>query len=749
LRAVLAAHLTETPRPLDELCPDTPPHVSAAIMKALAKSPDGRVATAAEFRDALDSPHAYGRARPRMRRRRVISAAAALLAVAVGGALISRDGGDDAALDSNLVAVAPFDVLGSDLRLWREGLVDLLSRNLDGAGALRTVAPTVVVRRWRGRADVPSATALARRSGARLAVFGTLTRSGTDSVRLAASLLDAGTGRVLTEIELRDVESHTDRLADSVTVAVLRELGRSRPVRAVRGAGVGSRSVPALKAYLQAEQFYRRGGWDSAVAYSERAIALDSTMALAWRRAALARTWRTSKVDSLANRYALRAGALNRGLPPRDSLLIVADSIRGALEAIQIWLADTTHLVTVRRHAATLEELVRRYPDDPEGWYELGDARLHIGSLFGVNPGKALEAFERSIALDSAFAPAYPHTIELGVALRGMAAIRRYAANYRALSPLDTAAWLAAVALDPAADPRAVRRMLDTVSADALYYAISLLHAWPDSAETVLGMCRRLLSGGNRRGQISAADQAAVCVQSQAYHGRLGEAYRTSARYGLQGPDIDWNDVQMALLGMMPADSAARRFANWLRRDLNYAFRALPWWVSRGDTAAISAVVRLADSIARSSPPTVQSVRFAPSAAQAARGYLALTRGDTTEAMRRLPALPDSARCCLHEELLAARLLQKRGRHHEAAQLLLARETPEPMVVAVLWMLERGRVFKRLGDRERAISSYRFVADVWAHADPELQPYVAEARRALEELRAAGRQRARPSPHQK
>ena len=34
----------------------------------------------------------------------------------------------------------------------------LLARNLDGAGPLRTVSPTLVVRRWEGRADRTSAT---------------------------------------------------------------------------------------------------------------------------------------------------------------------------------------------------------------------------------------------------------------------------------------------------------------------------------------------------------------------------------------------------------------------------------------------------------------------------------------------------------------------------------------------------------------------------------------------------------------
>ena len=52
----------------------------------------------------------------------------------------------------------------------------------------------------------------------------------------------------------------------------------------------------------------------------------------------------------------------------------------------------------------------------------------------------------------------------------------------------------------------------------------------------------------------------------------------------------------------------------------------------------------------------------------------------------------------------------------------------------VLATLERGRIAERLGQRDKAIQSYRFVADVWRNADPELQPYVGEARDGLKRV---------------
>ena len=49
-------------------------------------------------------------------------------------------------------------------------------------------------------------------------------------------------------------------------------------------------------------------------------------------------------------------------------------------------------------------------------------------------------------------------------------------------------------------------------------------------------------------------------------------------------------------------------------------------------------------------------------------------------------------------------------------------------------VLDRARLAERLGDRPMAINYYQFAAQAWLHSDPELQPYVAEARTALERL---------------
>ncbi len=160
--------------------------------------------------------------------------------------------------------------------------MDILSRNLDGAGPLRTVPQSVGIKRWQGRADRVSAESFGHRTGAGLVVFGSV-RTASGTVSLRATVLDVARRSAEADLEVRGDTAAIGDLADSLGVRILQVLGRDRPIGAVRQVSIGSRSLPALKAFLYGEQFYRRGLWDSALVYYDQAIAQDSTFALAYR----------------------------------------------------------------------------------------------------------------------------------------------------------------------------------------------------------------------------------------------------------------------------------------------------------------------------------------------------------------------------------------------------------------------------------------------------------------------------------
>jgi serine/threonine-protein kinase len=235
---------------------------------------------------------------------------------------------------------------------------------------------------------------------------------------MIGTVFDARKGRTHIEIDRTDQGAHMDRLADSVSVDVIRALvPTTAPVRLY---SVGTPSLSALKAFLQGEHFLRRFVLDSAIASYDRAVAMDPKFALALRRLQLAIGWNDSggPID-----YFAQAAVLNHGLSPRDSLLVLSDSGLGGRGLV----ADhpSFHSI-IRRRFAALEEAMRRYPEDPEVWYQLGEARFHRGFVVGSSWGDARAAFDRAIALDSGFAPAYIHPVEIALSDGDAESARRY-----------------------------------------------------------------------------------------------------------------------------------------------------------------------------------------------------------------------------------------------------------------------------------------------------------------------------------
>ncbi len=737
-QAVLAAHLTKTARPVREVRPEAPPAVNDAIARALAKDPAQRLHTAAEFRDALGiAVTGTGIAVPRPSPvRRFGIAAVGLVAVAAGAFYLLR-GKPVAALDPNLLAVAPFDAVSSTVAEYREGLVTILSRSLDGAGPIRTISPTVVVRRWAGQSDPTSASALGHSTGAGLVVFGQVVTAGADSVRLSATIYDVRRERPAGEVEVRDERQRIDRIADTLAVRLLRELGRTRPVGAVRFASLGSTSLPAIKLFLQAEQFYRHGQWDSTLAYAQRAVAVDSNFTLALRRIANALGW--SNADDTP--MLLRAGARNHGLAPRESLLVTVDSLSGALSE-----GASAQWPLLRRLAGTIQEAVTRYPEDPEAWYMKGEMAFHRGGQVPPRlPARTgFDAFAKAIELESAFAPAYEHIVDLALGLQEPEAARRYAEAFLHLAP-DRSASLRA-GLDLLAQPEtpspATTAFLDTAPASQVWRVWYYLRSNMDSGEAAVAAARAFTASRHGVDSVDAERQQWTLARTLAYRGHLREAARElwAHRPWLFSSNITAGDL--VTLGGLSADSAAGWLESLLRDGSGWAGLGLGWWASIGDTASLRRYERQAQAESRSAPPGSSNAEFWTYQATTVQPYLALAHRDTTRALTLFASLPDSlCRYCSFDRLKRAQLLSAQKQDREAAALL-----DEPLHDAVfatptvvVWALERGRVNERLGNREKAVESYSFVAAVWRNADPELQPYVTEAKAALARLAKEGR----------
>ncbi|HSD30658.1 MAG TPA: protein kinase [Gemmatimonadales bacterium] len=772
-QAILARRLNDPVPSLHTVRETVPAEIERAITKALAKVPADRFATAEQFIEALGQPATKLRG---VSWRVVRWAALGAMTVAAAAALLVLrfSSAGRVTLDPNLIVVAPFDVRAAGLGLWSEGLVEYLSRSLDGAGELRTVSPSVFLRSWRGPADPASARDLGRRTGARLVVFGSLVQGALDSVRLRATLFDAAGDRPQGEVEVRGDTLAIDRVADSLAVSLLRELGRTRPVAAVRNAPFSAAPLPALKEFLRGEQFYRRGQYDSALTHHARAVSLDTTFALAYKRMSQDIGWGaapTSGAFESADAYAFKAARFNRGLTMRDSLLIAADScLRAAAEgSLTDWVAVNQRQFTVVNEAA------RRFPDDPEVWMALGEASyhhlLHAGYQHPVyvgftgyhgggspfeslgTPAEVLQAFETAIRLDPGFRPAYGHIVDLTMQTGQADLARQYARAYLALNVTERSVTTLTLALllDTARSARPeLSRLIDTIAVGPLFGAAYDLRTWPDSGETAIRLLRAL-----PRGHRSVAGSwppywvdTLIWPQSLAtfllYRGRAGEAYEVY-RPLLSRPNPHswavwfWNPLRdLALLGAIPADTASAAIARSLRPEGIPQRNWLPWWFARRDTIALERMIAQADRAARHTTNALERL-LARYFRAAAAGYLVLLQGDSGSALRDFDALPDTA-CvwvdCSLEKLTLARLLAARGDDRRAGEVLDRWLWIDPSPFFVIARLERARIAEQLGDRDTAIRWYQFVVAAWRHADPELQHQVAEARGGLRRLGA-------------
>jgi TolB-like protein len=327
------------------------------------------------------------------------------------------------------IAVMPFSVSGEGGEVWREGMMDLLSTNLDGVGGLRTIHTRTVLARWRERslddgADLADVLDAARSAGARLALVGSAVALGP-SVRLRAELfdLDEGGETQVGEANVEGPEADILSLVDRLSIDVVQRILRAEDASAVLPSleSLTTSSVPALRAFLEGEALYRRADFAGATLAFKEAVREDSLFAMAHHRLSGSMGW---NLESMAEgaAHGRRARELASRLPSRDSILLDASS-------------RATGSVRDAGGVTDLQALSRQYPDDPEVWYWLGEAYNHTGWKALVPVEEMGAAFERAIALDSVFVPAYIHAIESALSFHDMATARRLLDSFQRHAP--------------------------------------------------------------------------------------------------------------------------------------------------------------------------------------------------------------------------------------------------------------------------------------------------------------------------
>ena len=229
-----------------------------------------------------------------------------------------------------LVAVLPFEIRGGpELEYLQEGMVDLLSRNIDGVAGLRTLAPATVLARLAegddGFVAPERAAALSLSLGAGLYVTGSVFAS-PGTVRLDASVYQAEGSREDEPVSTARVEGSPEDLLGLVDGLSAQLLAGLRPgqhaARLARTAATTTSSLAALQHYLTGERWLRKAEYDSAISGFERAVDEDSAFALAHYRLSVAAL--AEERYDLARRASRSAQAFGARLAERDRGLVGA-----------------------------------------------------------------------------------------------------------------------------------------------------------------------------------------------------------------------------------------------------------------------------------------------------------------------------------------------------------------------------------------------------------------------------------------
>jgi tetratricopeptide (TPR) repeat protein len=400
-----SAILSEPTPPIDGR---VPPQLGLVVERCLMKEPDARYQRASEVAFALDAirigPPTANAPRAVPWRRALIPAVLLLALLLPAVRWVTRPERESVppVARTSPVVVFPFSVQGAgDIGFLRQGMAELLSRSLDGVGDLQAVDPVTVSRLAAeagapGTLDPERARAIAQRLQAAHYVVGSLAESG-GRLRAYAALHDTGrSDGPVVEASVQGDAADLFGVVDQITAQLLSGRTGQVSARMNRTAALSTTSVAALKEYLRAEQSLRDADYSPAIAGFQRAVALDSTFALAYYRLAVAGGLldREPNMSILAVEDAAPT-ALDRALAHAHRLSEHDRRLLEGYAAFRLGKADQAE--------QTYRAILRDYPDDLEARFQLAEVLFRYNALRGRPPAEAREHYDGVLAVDPEF----------------------------------------------------------------------------------------------------------------------------------------------------------------------------------------------------------------------------------------------------------------------------------------------------------------------------------------------------------
>lgn len=639
---------------------------------------------------------------------------------------------------SEVIAVLPFNASGAGVDVLGEGLVDLLSANLNEVGLVRTINPRTTLHEFSqvaagGSTDLQGQLRIGRNVGAGSVLVGSLVSTGTE-VRITADLYSVETGDVIANAQESGQPDNVLELVDRLSIQLMQDIWRSHaPMPELRVSAITTTSIPAVKAYMRGEQFYRRVQWDSAQAAFEEAVGHDSTFALAHFRLGETYGWREALGSESARDHSEKAARFADRLPTAIRKLIVAHQLheQGDIAAID-----------------SLQAYVNAYPDDVSGHYLLADARSHAGALLGLDLRTMLEGFERVFERDSTFAPNYAHLIELTLATGDSSRYERYLSSFRALLPTEAEVYENAGAVRWNAREEALATLgsaLRTRGSRSLQVMSRVMNAAsarafaqdPDIAFALAAVDTLEAAAADLPQALNQARHSRVALYGST--GRLRQASELTASLRARNPDQALNaTILLIVTGLAQGDMfrpERELLAGAAGKPPGAYWNAL-WALSSKDADAAG---RHLEVMARDTAHAFVQ----PEVITALEGWIAVEHGDTVAGIAQLRrALLDLGYApgrsgitgMLRAQLAMLQVTQPQWRAEGIRRLELIGIQDGGMLSFIAIPL--AEAYYAEGRLEDARSMYaRFLA-LWQEADPELRPRVESVENAL--LRLTG-----------
>jgi tetratricopeptide (TPR) repeat protein len=583
--------------------------------------------------------------------------------------------------------------------------------------------------------------AAARAAHATQLLEGVLYRRPAGALRLELQRVDLQSGVVLQVYAVEGRDAFV--LADSATTAVAAAFGFAADT--FRVADVTTRSLAAYRMYVAGlRALYRDEDQRGAARLFEAALAEDSSFAMAAYYAGTINPILSGPKSHLAQAVRLAAHASDR-----ERLLIRAAWARETGDPADLPIAET---------------LAIRYPTEPDGHYLLGVARMWHGDfLGGVTAFRVVAAMDslgfRGVTARCRGCEAMENIVVAYEMADSLSAAERTAREFLALQPHSSGAWITvAVTLEHAGRFDDARAAYDSVmrlspgATDDLYYRVPIAIRRGDFADAEVLVATKHHYATPAQ-QWEALWWGATSLRNQ---GRLREVLALTPtmraiEHSGSPPELPYNAnliAAEALLEMGRARDAAALFDSLAR--FYYSGDTLPgryarhqcWTLTHRATALAAAgdtalLQRLADSLeilGRQSSYGRDRLLH-----HHIRGLLLSARGRVAAAAAEFrQAVWSLTYGYTRTNLELARADMALGRPREAIAVLQP-AFRGPLDASNLYVTHTelhemlARAFDAAGERDSAVTHYRWVVAAWRNADPEFRPrFDQDARRLIQ-----------------